>query len=76
MRHPVVMSNQPMRVIALLLIAAIVAGCNQTSNTTAPRDKTTAEKAGEAGAKARKKAEQIKSDENKKAQETNDAMNP
>ena len=69
------MSNQPMRVIALLLTAAIAAGCNQTSST-APRDKTTAEKAGEAGAKARKKAEQLKSDENKKAQETNDAMNP
>ncbi len=70
------MSQRPMRVIALLLISAIAAGCNQTSNTTAPRDKTTAEKAGEAGANARKKAEKLKADEKKKTQEANDAMNP
>ena len=44
------------------------------AKTTTVEDKSMAEKAGEAGLRARKKAEKIKAEEDKKAAETNDAM--
>ncbi len=64
---------------ALIAVAAAVAllvtGCKKTAgpedakNETAERKKTTAEEAFEAGQNAKRKAEQIKSDAEKKANE-------
>jgi hypothetical protein len=78
-----------MRITALATILLFSFACQKTSTTTVTttststtataqpqRDKTNAEKAAEAGFKARKKAEDLKNDENNKVKETNDAMNP
>jgi hypothetical protein len=81
-----------MRITALATILLFTFACQKTSTTTVTttstsststtataqpeRDKTNAEKAAEAGFKARKKAEDLKADENSKVKETNDAMNP
>lgn len=74
------------RAAAILLTVFLFVAChkgdgNATStsttatSTTDTRDKTVAEKAFDAGMRARKKAEQIKADEDKKVQETNTAGN-
>ena len=70
------------RILAALTIALFLTSCDKfkknsekTDTTATFEDKSMAEKAGEAGLKARKKAEKIKAEEDKKAKETNDAMN-
>jgi hypothetical protein len=59
--------------LGLVLIATLTA-CHKSTTTVKTDDQTVAAKAGDAALRARKKAEAIKADEDKKAKETNSAM--
>ena len=56
---------------ALILLAALA--LNSCAKTDKPPEKTTAEKAFDAGQNAKKKAEALKAEQNKKTKEANDA---
>ena len=66
-----------MRALLVAAMVILIAGCElKTQKTTTPeKDKTSAEKAYDAGDRARKKAEQIKKEQEKKLQEANDSGN-
>ena len=63
-----------MRTTTILCVLLLLAGC-QARDSEKAREKTSAEKAFDAGDRAKKKAEQIKKEQDKKARETDDAGN-
>lgn len=74
-----------MRIVTVLLLTLLSSACRQatttdtstaTTTTTTTAEKSTAEKAFDAGERARKKAESIKAEQDKKAKETDDTSNP
>ena len=66
-----------MRTALALSLLILFVGCQARDSDKAAkeRDKTTAEKAFDAGQRAKKKAEAIKAEQEKKNKETNDAGN-
>lgn len=66
-----------MRTALALSLLILFVGCQarDSNNSAAKKEKSTAEKAYDAGDRARKKAEAIKAEEEKKAKEANDAGN-
>ena len=56
--------------IAALVLTVAVAGCREKADR--PREKTVAEKAFDAGQNAKKKAEALKAEQDKKTKEAND----
>lgn len=55
----------------ILLVMLAITGCSKSSEK--PREKTVVEKAFDAGQDARKKAEALKAEQNKKTKEANEA---
>ena len=62
-----------MRRLTAVLLISLLAACHQSTEKK-PADDSLAAKAGDAGLRARKKAEALKAAEDKKAKEANEAM--